>query len=655
MGELSPGSSFAGHRIEAVAGRGGMGIVYRASQLSLDRQVALKVIAPSLMQDEAIRRRFLRESKVAASIDHPNVIPIYYTGEERGVAFIAMRYVPGDDLRTLVRREGPLAPRRAAAIVSQVAAALDAAHAAGLVHRDVKPANVLLGPDEHVYLTDFGLTKGEVSEGATQPGHWVGTLDFVAPEQIRGERIDARADVYSLGCLLFYALTGRPPYSYDNDEAKLWAHLSEDPPVPSKAAPGVPTELDAVIARALAKNPDERYPSAGDLGRAALAAAAGEQATVADRERMVAVGAAAPIEVETRTAHYATTPLTASRRPQKRRRRPLVIAAALAALVATGAAVGYALQSGDDGRPDGAAATPTPTAAGEADRVESVRVGGRINTIAHGGGRVWAGDSQRRRLHAVDPDGLRRLQRISPRIGAGIDAMTVSGRTIWAVSTAEHRLFRIDARSGRPRGEPIALPLTANANSVVANRDGVWVAVTTPELDPGDQILEFDSDTGELRRTLTATDRVRRLALLDGGLWFLASRPARVVRIDLETRKRRRVRLDGETAGDLSVGHGYVWASLRDTNQLARIDPRTEARATVAVGSSPVGVAVQGDSVWVANVASSTLTRVDAESMRAREEVEVPLNPYELASGGDAVWSGSLADGAVTRVAATAD
>jgi serine/threonine protein kinase len=174
MREVSLGSVFAGHRIEAVAGRGGMGVVYRARQLSLDRVVALKVIAPALMLDPAIRGRFLRESRIAASIDHPHVIPVYYTGEQHGVAYIAMRFVSGDDIRTLVRREGPLSPERAVRIVGQVAEALDAAHAAGLVHRDVKPANVLLAQGDHVYLTDFGLTKHVLSEpgaGATREGH----------------------------------------------------------------------------------------------------------------------------------------------------------------------------------------------------------------------------------------------------------------------------------------------------------------------------------------------------------------------------------------------------------------------------------------------------------------------------------------------------
>src|ERR1044072_1660898 len=224
MGELEPGSVFAGHRAEMVAGRGGMGVVYKATQLALDRTVALKVIAAGLLDDQTVRSRFVRESKVAASIDHPNVIPIYYAGEEDGIAYIAMRYVAGDDIRSLVRREGHLDGPRGARLVAHLGAGLDAAPAAGLVHRDIKPANVLLTSEDHVYLTDFGLTKHALSvTGSTKPGHWVGTLDYVAPEQIRGERIDARADVYALGCLLFFALTGVVPFRRDSDEARLWA------------------------------------------------------------------------------------------------------------------------------------------------------------------------------------------------------------------------------------------------------------------------------------------------------------------------------------------------------------------------------------------------------------------------------------------------
>src|SRR5262249_46577174 len=186
------------HRITGVAGRGGMGVVYRAVQLDLDRPVALKLIADDLAEDPSFRERFVRESRLAASIDHQNVIPIYYTGEFEGALYLAMRYVEGSDVRTLVRAVGRLEPERAVHIVAQVASALDAAHERGIVHRDVKPANILLGASDHAYLTDFGLTKRITSHtGSTRAGGWVGTLGYVAPEQIRGERIDARADVYA--------------------------------------------------------------------------------------------------------------------------------------------------------------------------------------------------------------------------------------------------------------------------------------------------------------------------------------------------------------------------------------------------------------------------------------------------------------------------
>src|SRR4051812_45528853 len=401
MGELEPGSTFAGHRIEDVAGRGGMGVVYRATQLALDRTVALKVIAPGLLEDQAVRNRFVRESKVAASIDHPNVIPIYYAGEEDGIAYIAMRYVPGDDVRSLVRREGPLAPERAARIVAQLAGALDEAHAAGLVHRDIKPANVLLTAEDHVYLTDFGLTKHALSvAGSTKPGHWVGTLDYVAPEQIRGERIDARADVYALGCLLFFTLTGVVPFRRDSDEARLWAHLSEPPPKPSALVPEVPTAFDSVIERALAKDPEERYPSAGDLGRAAIAAAANRRP--AERERLVAKGAAAPVESPTvsaaaRPAAAAAAPAAADpgltqRQPEPethvlgRARRPRgLVAVGVLVIAAAAVAAAFALGKDDDGT-NAAKATPTATpspsataAAGQPKAVDEITVGNRPN------------------------------------------------------------------------------------------------------------------------------------------------------------------------------------------------------------------------------------------------------------------------------------
>src|SRR4051812_5357218 len=273
-----------------------MGIVYRATQLDLGRPVAIKVIAADRARDPGLRTRFSLEAKLAAAIDHPNLVPIHAAGEQDGRLYIVMRYVAGTDLHRAIKRDGRLAPSRAARVISQVAAGLDAAHAAGLVHRDVKPANVLLS-GEHAYLADFGLSRLQTSgERFTESGAWVGTVDYMSPEHLRGEPCDARSDVYALGCVLYAALTGAPPFRRETVPATMTAHLHQPVPRPSDAAP-VPPEFDAVIARALAKRPDDRYPSAGDLGRAAVAAAGGEPVTEA--ERTVATGAAAPPEPTT--------------------------------------------------------------------------------------------------------------------------------------------------------------------------------------------------------------------------------------------------------------------------------------------------------------------------------------------------------------------
>ncbi len=265
-----------GYRIEARIGRGGMGVVYRATHMALDKQVALKLIAEELAEDEGFRERFRREPKLAASIDHPNVIPVLDAGEAGERLFVAMRYVAGSDLRSLIADEGRLEPERAARIVAQVADALDAAHELGLVHRDVKPANVLIEDRygrEHVYLTDFGLTKGgEGATALTKTGQWVGTPDYVAPEQIHGGMLDRRTDIYALGAVLYHALCGQPPYGRETEVAKIYAHLSKPPPELPADVNASP-ELQATIRRAMAKEPGERYPTAGELGRDALAAA----------------------------------------------------------------------------------------------------------------------------------------------------------------------------------------------------------------------------------------------------------------------------------------------------------------------------------------------------------------------------------------------
>jgi CheY-like chemotaxis protein len=270
------GSTFAGHRIDAVAGRGGMATVFRATDLTLDRRVALKLIDPGLAGDPVFRARFERECRLAAALDHPHVVQVFHAGEERGLLYVTMRYVDGTDLRTLLATERRLDPARAVAIVAQVADALDEAHRHGLIHRDVKPGNILIrrrGDSEHAYLTDFGITKERTAASdLTRTGFAMGTADYIAPEQARGEEVDERADVYALGCVLFTALTGVLPFERENDVDKLWAHVHEAPPALLDVRPELPRGLGPVIARALAKDPDHRQSSAGELGRAARAA-----------------------------------------------------------------------------------------------------------------------------------------------------------------------------------------------------------------------------------------------------------------------------------------------------------------------------------------------------------------------------------------------
>ncbi len=424
MAELEEGALFAGYRIGPLLGRGGMGAVYEATETALDRRVALKVIAADAARDEVFREQFERESRVAAKVDDPHVIPIYAVGREGETLFIAMRLVRGLDLgEKLARRR--LEPAEAAALIDQVAQGLDAIHEAGLVHRDVKPSNILLaGEDgsEHAYVADFGLAKqAATSSGLTRRGRVVGTLDYVSPEQIEQIQVDARADVYSLGCVLYKALTGRVPFERDTDAAKLWAHVHDDPRPPS-ALGGVPTAFDRVIARAMAKRPEDRYPSAGDLGRAALAAAAGREVTIS--ERWVATGAAAGEaprlmleneegstgDLARRYAHEEPTPRLGTGLPSSRRRRPRVPPALIFALIGAVVGVGVYLIE----RPGDSGASPQlKRLIGRADEICTESRGlfnaaasGRIETFAEAARQV-------ERQREISEAALRQLRRLN--------------------------------------------------------------------------------------------------------------------------------------------------------------------------------------------------------------------------------------------------
>ena len=270
---FTAGSWLGGYRLEEQVGAGGMAVVFRARDERLDRLVALKIMTPAMGSDEMFRQRFIRESRAAAAVDDPHIIPVYEAGEVGQVLFIAMRFVRGGDVRSLLRREGPLPPDRVASIISPVASALDAAHTAGLVHRDVKPANILLdrrpGRPDHVYLSDFGLSKSaEVSLGLTAAGQFLGTPDYTAPEQIEGLPVDGRTDQYALACAVFELLTGQAPFHRSESFAAIWAHLNKPPPSLAERRPELPPAADLVMAKALAKAQADRYQTCWEFADA---------------------------------------------------------------------------------------------------------------------------------------------------------------------------------------------------------------------------------------------------------------------------------------------------------------------------------------------------------------------------------------------------
>ena len=357
------GSTIAGYRIESLLGRGGMSVVYLAEHLRLGRRVALKLLSPALSADGSFRERFERESRRAAEIDHPNIIPVYDAGEEDGQLFLTMKYVQGCDLKTMIARDGALGPGRALYLLEQVAGGLDAAHARDLVHRDVKPANVLVEePSERVFVTDFGVVKHTQSTGVTQAGWFIGTADYAAPEQIEGGDVDRRADVYSLGCLLYECLTGQPPYARQGEMAVMHAHLTEPPPLLSSARPDLPRGLDRIVQTALAKQRDDRYATCGDLILAARSTLLQQHSSASPAASVAEAPTAATVvpDVDPQpVTHVPVAPAASEpppapppdrpRRP-RRGRGPIVAIAGLLLAAVLGGGVVFELAGGSDGK-----------------------------------------------------------------------------------------------------------------------------------------------------------------------------------------------------------------------------------------------------------------------------------------------------------------
>jgi serine/threonine-protein kinase len=606
--DATAGVQLAGYRIEHLLGSGGQADVFLARDLDLDRPVALKVLAPELASDERFRERFLRESQLAASLDHPNVIPIYEAGEADGHLFIAMRYVEGTDLRRILEADGALPPGRTMALLGPVCGALDAAHARGLVHRDVKPSNVLVAVEpsdgsEHVYLADFGLTRHSSEEGLDV--RFAGSPHYAAPELAAGKPVDGRADVYALGCVLVECLTGAPPFEGRLMEL-LWAHLEEEPPAVAARAPGLPAAIDGVVERALAKNPDDRTPTCRALCDEARGALGLEERRLSRRALLLAGGAAAiavaagvavPLTLtRSRNAGVAVPlPLT---RDSLVRVDPvsgeLLAAATLEAppgRVAVGAG-GVWIVSPDDAllfRVDSNATTVT-------DQADVSEVG-RPTALGAGGGAVWLadpGDKLKPLGYRYDP-----ATRILESFATGDhppDFLVVAGGALWAGCDQIVRIlpegYRVTAIHDLPR-------------SVLAAGEGaLWAAGELPTGGPlvgqGTGLLwELDLASGAVVSETEVDPGVVSIAAGAGAVWVVRVTHESVVRVDRATyasSEAFRVRIPDAIA----AGAGAVWVTSGRDGTLTRYDPATADLRTIDLGGSPTGLAVGDDSVWVA-------------------------------------------------------
>ncbi|WP_320670796.1 protein kinase domain-containing protein [Patulibacter defluvii] len=694
-GELAVGARIGAYRIDAVAGRGGMGIVYRATQLTLDRPVALKVIAPALADDPAFRARFVREARLLAALEHPHVIPVHEADERDGQLYLAMRWVEGTDLSAALRRLGPLPPTTALAVVEQLASALDAAHASGLVHRDVKPANVLLEPRDgrdHAWLSDFGAGRWlDSRDGRTATGHGLGTLDFAAPEQLEGGGGPA-VDVYALAGVLFTVLSGRKPFVRDNDLAVLWAHQHAPPPDLRELRPELPAALAQAVIAGMAKDPAARPASATALVAAARAAlreagmgtgdgeAAGTGPTITAtgigtlrppavpvedvlglavttgsppgpgdtwaREAGAGGGAGAAVGAGAaggggpdggsggtgRTLVRRATQLPALATATRRR--------ALLAVAATALAGGGALGASSGDQPTAPKRPPAATL--PAPRIERIALGERAfpNGVAARSGQAYVIDGRNRRLLLID-DATRQVSQRLKLPSAPITVLHDDYRDRLWIATADRRLLAYDTGTGK---RVLTLRVGFPAQYLAVRPDAV--TAMSAQQRGGASLATFSATSG--RRLATARGPVRPNDLVEvaTGVLALGSIPPTVVRFDDRLRRRgdAPVKDAGLVVPEMAVdGRGRAWITSFAEGTVVRVDGLSgkPAGRPVRVGRDPSGVAIDGDGiVWVVNQRDRTLTRIDAKSGRVLGRPVPVGGPTKglIVAEGDVVW-----------------
>ena len=624
------GTEIAGYRIESEIGRGGMGVVYLAEHDRLKRKVALKVLAPELADDERFRERFIRESELAASLDEPNVLPVYDAGEHEGNLYIAMRYVVGTDLRGLID-ESPLSLDDALTVIDGVARALDAAHAKGLVHRDVKPANVLLVRSndsraiEHVYLTDFGLTKRSSSNsGLTGTGVFVGTLEYAAPEQFEGKPLGPATDVYSLGCVLFESLVGEPPFRRGQDAAVMYAHLHDPPPSAISRRPELPRGVDQVIEKAMAKRPVDRFATAGELAAAFKGATAGDRlprlkpapsktkAWLTVTGAVIAVGVALTIVALTRGQDD----------PRSGGPSPTAAASALPA----GSLAKIDPGTGDASR----VIRDAPGLGRDADIRPDLAIG-EGGVWMH----VWPDGANALLQHFDEATGDDRGRLQTQGAGAGL---AVGSRTVWFSTPGEASVYRINPSTHKAL-TPVAIG-SGVVTDIVLGGERLWVGSSDGTL------TAFDPLTGRRLGAIEIEGTPDALAYGDRSVWALDLLQSEVMRIDPSSSEViGRIPVGGNPR-DIAAGDGGMWVLDPVAGTATPIDPLTEEPgSSIGLGPAPSSIAVGLGYAWVSDGEDGNLYRVDPELSRAMPiPLGAPLAVVAIDDAARSVWVGTFAE-----------
>jgi predicted Ser/Thr protein kinase len=604
------GREIAGFRIEREIGRGGMGVVYLATQVFPERKVALKLLSSDLAADPAFRERFVRESNAAASTEHPNIVPVYAAGESDGQLYLAMRYIEGKDLRTLLEHEGTLAPERAARICAEVADALEAAHERGLVHRDVKPGNVLLDARERAYLGDFGLIRAtRIDTEITKTGQFMGTVDYVAPEQIRGDEVDGRADVYSLGCVLYECLTGSPPFHRDSEVATMYAHLEQDVPAPSSNRADLPRSLDEVVTKATAKRPADRFATADEMA-----------------------GALRGLPL----------PVGALKRRGGRR-------IGIAALIVIASVVGF-LALRDEDTPPASPTQPTGPApiplnslvqvdAETGDLLATAPLGPETlyfdsaPSVAVGEGGAWVLASNN--VVHFDLDDASLVERIAAS-PVPVDSFAVGFRTVWV--GAPPGIVRIDPIDG-DRLPPVRVyPPEASDYSqrprIALGEGSAWVLTGDGEL------TRVDPTTGKRIGFVDVGQSESGLAVGFDTVWVIDQLQGTLTRVDPETLDADDPMQLGGSLDAIEAGAGAVWILDKGSGIVTPIDPESGiVGSPIRVGVDPIDIATGLDALWVANLEDGTISRIDAGT-RQVETIQIgsPVAAIAVDESSRSLW-----------------